>query len=169
MHRVSALTKAVPYIKSVLSKEKHCGLMKWSSVHYCGIFQPIILFRGDKSPFISMEMPRLRLRGSLQVWTVIRASFLFLSDWLDSMIVARHLQRWKPITGWGMVFHTNMSPSSLNVYVFGFLTLSLSPWLFKWIGGFAHLSVIVLDAEAKIFNMNLSVSLLWGLWLIGAT
>lgn len=169
MHRVSALTKAVPYIKSVLSKEKHCGLMKWSSMHHWGIFQPIILFRGDKSPFISMEMPRLRLRCSLQVWTVIRASFLFLSDWLDSMIVARHLQRWKPITGWGMVFHTNMSPSSLNVYVFGFLTLSLSPWLFKWIGGFAHLSVIVLDAEAKIFNMNLSVSLLWGLWLIGAT
>lgn len=65
------------------------------------------------------------------------------------MIVARHLQRWKPITGGSVVCHTYVS-FTLKVCVYlSALTFSLDLLQFKWVYGCMHLCVIVKDSEKK--------------------
>lgn len=134
------LYQAVLSTNSALRSGQQLSSTKWSSAHHYGIFHLIILFPGGHSPFISREMLCLWLPASLQVLTVIRASFLFSSglagqyDRCQAPAEVETNYRWRRI-----VYHTN---TSLSLYVsvcLSPLTFSPDPWLFKWINAlFCH-------------------------------
>lgn len=129
------------------------------------------LLPGSHSLFVSLKRPCLQLPPSLQVLAVIRASFLFSSGLTGQYDCCQAPeQRWKPITGGGIVYHTN---TFLSACVFVFLP-SLSLWIPGYLNGFMDLwiytffLVLVLRSlmHRQMHHMSLTVSCLWRLWLI---
>lgn len=154
------LNRAVLSTKSALRWRQQFSSREWSWVHQYGLFQLTFLFSGDHSPFISREMPCLWLPASLQVLTVIRASFLFSSglagqyDCCQAPAEVETNYRWRHGVSHQHVFFFLIVYVYICLYPLAF---SLNPWQFKWIYAPVCHSHRCWD---KMFHMNLSVSLL---------